>query len=133
MIDPPDQNSRDDLGDLEDLSKSIGSVGLLEPVVVRPQRKRFQLVAGERRLKACQLLDWTEIPATVRKLTDREAAQIRLLENIDRRSLNPIEEAGNVIALSRPDGCSVTLEPGEYVFSCPLNTTPDYKLVVKGG
>lgn len=88
-------NAREDFGDLDDLAKSIAAVGLLEPIIVRPAKAgKYELVAGERRLKAVKLLKWKEIPATVRELSDREAAEVRLLENLDRKTLNPIEEAG---------------------------------------
>ena len=93
LIDPPSLNPRRDFGDLVSLAESISTVGLLEPVIVRPRRKRFELVAGERRLRAAQSLGLKSIDASVRDLTDKEAAEVRLLENRDRASLNPIEEA----------------------------------------
>jgi ParB/RepB/Spo0J family partition protein len=81
--------------DLEKLAKSIGrpGIGQLQLVIVRPKGRRFELVVGERRYHALQRNGARTIDATVRKLTNREAAEIRVLENLDRRNLNPIEEA----------------------------------------
>ena len=95
IVDPPHQNPRQDFDEAElaSFADSISQVGLLEPVIVCPRGNRYELVAGERRLRAVQSLGWKEIPATIRELTDRQAAEIRLLENLDRKSLNPVEEA----------------------------------------
>jgi len=93
-IDLPAENPRAEFPDaeLDSLAESIETVGLLEPIIVRPKGKRFELVAGERRLRAVKLLREKEITASVRELDDREAAEVRLLENLDRKSLNPVEE-----------------------------------------
>lgn len=95
LIDPPAENPREnfDQSEIDSLAESIAEVGLLQPVIVRPQGKRFELVAGERRYRAVTQLGWLELPATVRELDDRTAAEIRLIENIDRKSLNAVEEA----------------------------------------
>lgn len=94
----PKDNPRQDFdeGKLRGLAKSIQSVGLLEPILLRPVDEAgevFELVAGERRFRAVQILEWQEIPAIVREMTDTESAEARLLENLDRESLNPMEEA----------------------------------------
>lgn len=81
---------------LKDLSESIRSKGVLQPILVRPvsgRRDRFELVAGERRLRASKLAGLGEIPALVKEMTDLESMAIALIENLQREDLNPIEEA----------------------------------------
>lgn len=81
---------------LDDLATSIKSQGVLQPVLVRPLEARpgtFELVAGERRLRASKLAGLTEIPALVRALDDRESLAIALIENLQREDLNAMEEA----------------------------------------
>ncbi len=84
---------------LEDLANSIRAQGVIQPIVVRHLLGgRYEIVAGERRWRAAQLAGLTEIPALVRDIPDEAAVAIALIENIQRESLNPIEEA---IALQR--------------------------------
>ncbi len=88
---------------LEELSESIRAHGLVQPITIRPisswlemergHQIQYQIVAGERRWRACKLLAWTEIPAIVRTLDDEAASAIMLAENIGRKDLTPIEEA----------------------------------------
>lgn len=81
---------------LKDLSESIRSKGVLQPILVRPvagRRDRFELVAGERRLRASKLAGLGEIPALIKEMTDLESMAIALIENLQREDLNPIEEA----------------------------------------
>ena len=79
---------------LEELKASIKRAGVIEPIVVRHAAQGgYELVAGERRLRAAQELGIQEIPAVVKTLSDREALELSLVENIQRESLNPIEEA----------------------------------------
>jgi ParB/RepB/Spo0J family partition protein len=80
---------------LADLAASIDEHGLAQPPTFRPlPGGQYEIVAGERRTRACRdLLGWTEIPAIVRDLSDEEAAAIMLAENTGRADLNPIEEA----------------------------------------
>jgi len=79
---------------LEELSESIRTHGLVQPITIRPMPDgQYQIVAGERRWRACKLLAWTEIPAIVRTLTDEAASAIMLAENVGRKDLTPIEEA----------------------------------------
>lgn len=81
---------------LKDLSESIRSKGVLQPILVRPvpgRRDHFELVAGERRLRASKLAGLGEIPALVREMTALESMAIALIENLQREDLNPIEEA----------------------------------------
>lgn len=78
------------------LAQSIGSQGVVQPIVVRPhpaQSGRFELVAGERRLRAIRLLGWAAAPALVRSIPDDGLLEAALVENIQREPLSPIEEA----------------------------------------
>ena len=83
-----------DENELTDLSNSIREKGLLQPIVIRSiGPDQYELVAGERRWRAAQKANLHEIPALIRELTDGEALEIALIENIQRSDLNPIEEA----------------------------------------
>jgi len=82
--------------ELAELESSLRTSGLIQPVTVRPAAAaddRFELVAGERRLRAATRLGWTEIPAIVRELDDRALLTLALVENLQRADLDPIEEA----------------------------------------
>ena len=79
---------------LEELKISIKKSGVIEPILVRPvAHGTYELVAGERRLRASQAVGAVEIPAIIKTLTDQEALELSLVENIQRENLNPIEEA----------------------------------------
>ena len=79
---------------LEDLKASIKRSGVIEPVIVRPlAHGTYEVVAGERRLRATQALNIPEIPAIIRTLSDKETLEVSLIENIQRENLNPLEEA----------------------------------------
>src|SRR3990167_8515142 len=79
---------------LEELASSIRAQGVIQPIVVRHLLGgRYEIVAGERRWRAAQLVGLTEIPAVVKDIPDEAAVAIALIENIQRESLNPIEEA----------------------------------------
>ncbi len=84
---------------LDDLADSIRTYGLLQPLVVRPLEKGYQLVAGERRWRASRIAGLTEVPVIIRELTDAETAEIAMVENLQREDLNPIEEASGYKAL----------------------------------
>lgn len=81
--------------ELTELESSIRASGLLQPVTVRanPSGSGFELVAGERRFRAASRLGWTEIPAIVKTLDDREMLTLALIENLQRADLNPLDEA----------------------------------------
>ena len=79
--------------DLEDLTRSIRDKGLLQPLVVRQLGSEFEIVAGERRWRAAQRAGIHEVPVLIRELTDGEALEIALIENIQRADLNALEEA----------------------------------------
>ncbi len=89
---PRKEFSADDLAELE---ASLRTNGLLQPVTVRsaPHGHGYELIAGERRLRAATKLGWTEIPAIVREIDDRTLLTLALVENLQRTDLNPIEEA----------------------------------------
>ncbi len=84
---------------LDDLADSIRTYGLLQPLVVRPLEKGYQLVAGERRWRASRIAGLTEVPVIIKELTDAETAEIAMVENLQREDLNPIEEAAGYKAL----------------------------------
>ncbi len=83
---------------LQELADSIAKQGVVQPIVVRESDQGFEIVAGERRWRAAQIAGLHEIPAVVRKLDERSAAAISLVENIQREDLTALEEAN---ALSR--------------------------------
>jgi ParB family transcriptional regulator, chromosome partitioning protein len=80
--------------ELSELQASIKASGLLQPITVRPAgTDRFELIAGERRLRAATALGWSKIPAVVKDIDDRTALTLALVENLQRSDLNPLEEA----------------------------------------
>lgn len=78
---------------LQELADSIAQFGLLEPIIVRKWGKAYQLVAGERRVRAARLAGFSEVPAILREYDDLEMMQVALIENLQRENLDPIEEA----------------------------------------
>lgn len=78
---------------LQELADSIKAKGLLEPIIVRETGDHFEIIAGERRWRACRLAELNEIPVIVKDYSDLERVEISLIENIQREDLNPIEEA----------------------------------------
>ena len=96
LVDPKSDQPRKyfDKDALEELSESIKENGLLQPILVREYGEgRYQIIAGERRYRACKLAGLTDIPAIILDRDDKAAAQIALIENIQREDLNPLEEA----------------------------------------
>lgn len=80
--------------DLQELAASIREKGIIQPLVVRPIAEgRFQIVAGERRWRAAQLVQLHEVPVVIREFSDVEVIEIAIIENVQRADLNPIEEA----------------------------------------
>jgi ParB family transcriptional regulator, chromosome partitioning protein len=75
------------------LIASIREHGLLQPILIRPLSHGFEIVAGHRRFHACRSLRWRFIPCKIRELADKEAYEIQLTENMQRKSMDPIEEA----------------------------------------
>lgn len=89
---------------IEGLAASIRQSGLMQPILVRPQGDRFELVAGERRWRAAKLVGLQTIPALVRSLDDQSSAELALIENVQREDLNPIERARALRRLSEDFG-----------------------------
>ena len=79
--------------DLDGLKSSIRQHGLLQPIVVRPLEHGFEIVAGHRRFAACKSLRWRFLPCKIREIDDRQAFEIQLCENLQRKTMDPIEEA----------------------------------------
>ncbi len=82
-----------DPADMRSLTESIQTHGLLQPVLVRRVGDRYQLIAGERRLRAAELAGWTDVPAQVIEADDRQVAELAIVENLQRKDLNPLEKA----------------------------------------
>lgn len=82
-----------DQKELDDLAESIKANGVIQPIIVRPAGTQYELIAGERRLRAARIAALETIPAIVRKATDEELLELALVENIHRTDLNPIERA----------------------------------------
>ena len=79
---------------LAELADSIRKVGLLQPITVRPMANLgYQIVAGERRWRACRMAGLETVPVIVKEMTDQECAEIAMIENLQREDLNPVEEA----------------------------------------
>lgn len=78
---------------LDELTESIRERGLLQPIVVRPSGDAFIIIAGHRRYRACQRVGMSEIPAIIREVTEQEALEQSLIENIQREDIKPVEEA----------------------------------------
>ncbi len=94
---------------LNDLADSIKVHGVIQPITVRKiENNKYQLIAGERRLRASKLAGKTEVPAFVRTASDQESIEIALIENIQREDLNPLEIAINYKRLQ--DECELTQE-----------------------
>jgi ParB family transcriptional regulator, chromosome partitioning protein len=94
-------NPRRTLDDIDELAASIRSYGLLQPVVVRKKGKKYELIAGHRRVAAVQSIDWAEVPAIVREESAERAYLLTLVENLQRDDLTPREEADALAELVR--------------------------------
>ncbi len=95
---------------LQDLSQSIKEKGVLVPIIVRAVQNKpylYEIVAGERRYRAAQMAGLSEIPALVKTLTNQNAMEIALIENVQRENLNPIEEAEGYKNLMEKCGYSI--------------------------
>ena len=93
LIDPNPNQPRNHFSGIDELAKSIEEKGLLEPITVRPTGDRYRIVMGERRWRAAKLVGLTEIEAQVKDVSDQEAYELALVENVQREDLTPIEEA----------------------------------------
>ena len=86
---------------LEELADSIKEQGVLQPVLLRPKDTGYELIAGERRLRAARMAGLKTLTAVVRPCSDTEALELTIVENLQREDLNPLEEAGAYQKLSR--------------------------------
>jgi len=84
-----------DDSDLESLSGSINDHGMLQPIVVRRAGERFQLISGERRLRAAIKAGWADVPARVQVAEDRQVHELAIVENLQRKDLSPLEKAAS--------------------------------------
>ena len=82
---------------LKELATSIKEYGVVQPIIVKKSIKGYELVAGERRLRASKIAGLTEIPAIIKEFSDQEMMEIALIENIQREDLNAIDEAKSVL------------------------------------
>lgn len=104
LIDPNPNQTRKffDDGSLAELAESIKANGVVQPILLRPRADgRFQLIAGERRWRASKLLERKTVPAILRQVSDEQAMEITIVENLQRADLNPIEQARGFERLSR--------------------------------
>ena len=90
---PYQPRTRMDEAPLDELVASMQASGLLQPIVVRPKADGYELIAGERRLRAATRLGWTKIPAVVKDVDDQTLLTLALIENLQRDDLSPIDEA----------------------------------------
>jgi ParB family chromosome partitioning protein len=82
-----------DPAEMQSLTESITAHGLLQPVVVRRVEDRYQLIAGERRLRAAREAGWSDVPVNVVEADQRQTAELAIVENLQRKDLNPLEKA----------------------------------------
>ncbi|KZE37573.1 nucleoid occlusion protein [Bhargavaea cecembensis] len=79
---------------IDELARTINIHGVIQPIVIRPiEDGKFEIIAGERRFRAMKKLKWTEVPAIIRDMDDKETASVALIENLQREELTAIEEA----------------------------------------
>jgi ParB family chromosome partitioning protein len=97
---------RKDMGDLTELSCSIREKGIIEPVIVRPKEGHFEIIAGERRYQAAKLAGMSEIPCIEHDIPDNEALELSIVENIQRKDLNVLEQAHSIMSLAEIYGYS---------------------------
>lgn len=112
-----------------DLAESIRYNGLLQPIVVRPKDDRFEVVAGNRRRKACEILRWKKVPCHVVELDDKKAFEFSLIENIQRETLSVIEEAEAFKAYVTDFGWGGVSELARKIGKSPSYVTKRIKLL----
>ena len=95
-----------DEAELASLAESLVAHGLLQPILVRRIGARYQLVAGERRLRAAQRAGWPDVPVQVIEADDRQAAELAIVENVQRKDLGPLEKAASFQQYLRQYGCT---------------------------
>ena len=105
-IEPNPRQARSELGNIDELVNSIKSKGVLEPIIVRPRGEKYEIIAGERRFVASKNASQKEIPCIEMNVTDSEAMEISLIENLQRKDLDVFEEADGLKALMDTYGYS---------------------------
>ena len=98
-IEPNPHQARSELGNIQELTNSIKSKGVLEPIIVRPRGDRYEIIAGERRYMASKNVGLKEIPCIEMNVSDNEAMEISLIENLQRKDLDVFEEADGLRTL----------------------------------
>ena len=99
-IDPSPQQARSELGNIQELMASIKEKGILEPILVRRKNDRFEIIAGERRYHAGKNVGLEEVPCIEMNVSDNEAMELALVENMQRKDLDVFEEADGLSSLS---------------------------------
>ncbi|MBW4493440.1 MAG: ParB/RepB/Spo0J family partition protein [Oscillatoria princeps RMCB-10] len=84
---------------MQQLTASVQEHGILQPIIVRPVGEKYEVVAGERRYRAAMEVGLTQVPALVREMSDEQAIQYALVENLQREDLNPVEETEGILQL----------------------------------
>jgi ParB family transcriptional regulator, chromosome partitioning protein len=103
----PHQPRQDfDPSEIQSLADSLSSHGLLQPVVVRRVEDHYQLIAGERRLRAAKQAGWTDVPVNIIEADDRQTAELAIIENLQRKDLNPLEKAASFQRYLEQYGCT---------------------------
>lgn len=110
LIDPPPTNTRTVFkkDSLAELTLSVKQNGIIQPILVRPVGKRFQVVAGERRYRAANKAGLTEIPATIKAMSDDEALDAQLVENLQREDVHPLDEADGFLRLKENSNLEIS-------------------------
>ena len=93
------RNPRTEMKGIEELAENIGQYGIIQPIIVRPQKEKSEVVVGERRVRAAIMAGLKEVPAIIKALSDRQTDEIRLIENIHREDLTDAEKGDGVYAL----------------------------------
>lgn len=127
LIDPSATQPRQhfDEGQLRDLAASIEQHGVLQSIIVRPRGERYEVIAGERRVRASRLAGRSTIPAQIRDVDDQAARQVQIIENLQREGIHPLDEADAYQALldsdpaCTPESIAIMVGKGKrYIYQC---------------
>lgn len=91
---------------LMDLAQSIRENGLIQPITLKENNGRYEIIAGERRYRACMMIGLTEVPANIMDVSEANMAELALVENIQRENLSAIEEAKAYVQIMKVSGCT---------------------------
>jgi ParB family chromosome partitioning protein len=105
-IDPSPHQARTEIGDIEELMASIKEKGILQPIIVRKKDDRYEIIAGERRCFAAKSVGLKDVPCIEMNVSDNEAMELALIENLQRKDLDVFEEADGLNALAEMYGYS---------------------------